>query len=195
MRVLVVDDEPSSRYLLETVFKARNHTVQSAQDGEEALELARLTPPDAIITDILMPRMDGYQLCMAWHDDPALASIPFIFYSATYVEDEDEQFAMTLGADAFMRKPADSAELVLDIEQLVREGASRRLKTRPAALPEEEILRKYNARLVDKLEKKVAELRLANERLTTAMQLLSDEVEVKNTLITRLNTELQRLEP
>ncbi|MDZ4654846.1 MAG: response regulator [Coriobacteriia bacterium] len=194
MHVLLVDDEPSSRYLMTTVFEARNHTVQTAQDGEEALDLAHQSPPDAIVTDILMPRMDGYQLCMAWHDDTVLSGVPFIFYSATYVDDADEDFAMTLGADAFLRKPQDATDVVLAVEDLVRSGASRRFKTRPSGAPEEEILRKYNARLIEKLEKKAAELRLANENLATAIRLLSDEIEVKDALITRLNADLRRLQ-
>ena len=193
MRVLLVDDDPSAQYLLQSVFTARRHTVMIASDGEEALKLAHATPPDAIVTDILMPRMDGYQLCMAWHDDAALAGIPFIFYSATYVDEEDESFALTLGADAFVRKPGEVTELVLRAEELVRAGASRRFKTQPTAAPEGEILRQYNSRLIDKLEKKVAQLREANAELNTAIRLLADEVEVKDSLITRLNTELDRV--
>jgi DNA-binding response OmpR family regulator len=194
MRVLLVDDDPSSRFLLETVFASRNHSVRTAQDGEDALAMAHQDPPDALVTDILMPRMDGYQLCSSWHDDPALAGIPFVFYSATYVDEADEAFALTLGADAFLRKPQEATEVVLAVEGLVRSGASRLFKSRPTAAPEEEILRKYNARLVDKLEKKVASLREANEELTTAVSLLTDEVDVKNSLIARLNAEIQRLQ-
>ncbi|TDB39800.1 MAG: response regulator [Actinobacteria bacterium] len=190
MRLLVVDDDSPSRYLLESVFSARGHQVDSAADGRDALDKARLNPPDMVITDILMPRMDGYRLCIEWHEDARLSGIPFVFYTATYVEDADESFALTLGADAFLRKPMDSPSLVHAIEDIQRSRRPGRRSGRAKASDETGVLREYNDRLVSKLEKKVAHLQAANAELRTAIELLTDEVGVKDTLIRRLNEEL-----
>ncbi|PKQ38550.1 MAG: hypothetical protein CVT59_00170 [Actinobacteria bacterium HGW-Actinobacteria-1] len=190
MRLLVVDDDSPSRYLMESVFSARGHQVDSASDGQDALDKARLNPPDMVITDILMPRMDGYRLCIEWHQDFRLSGIPFVFYTATYVEDADESFALTLGADAFLRKPMDSPSLVRAVEDIQRASKSGKRPGKPKATDETGVLREYNDRLVSKLEKKVADLQTANAELRSAIELLTDEVGVKDTLIRRLNEEL-----
>ncbi len=189
MRLLVVDDDPPSRYLLETVFSARGHQVETASDGVDALERARKNPPDLVITDILMPRMDGYRLCIEWHQDSRLSAGTFVFYTATYTEDADESFALTLGADAFLRKPMDSPTLVRLVED-ARRGKKPRPGAKAKASDETGVLREYNDRLVSKLEKKVGDLQASNSELRTAIELLTDEVGVKDTLIQRLNDEL-----
>jgi len=191
MHILVVDDDAPSRYLLDSVLTARGHEVSTASDGQEALEVALLRPLDLIISDILMPGMDGYRLCIEWQRDPQLSGVPFIFYSATYTEDADEAFALSLGADAFFRKPMETHEIVHAIESVKRRSATKRRK--PTADSEDAgVLREYNDRLVAKLEKKVAQLQSCNHILENALELLTDEVAVKDTLIVRLNEELNR---
>ena len=192
MRLLVVDDDAPSRYLLESVFQARGHTVESASDGAEALELARANQPDMIISDILMPGMDGYRLCIEWHQDPRLAAIVFAFYTATYVEEADESLALSLGADAFLRKPMETHTLVHTVEKIHRE--KKILKRSAKRIPAEDIvvLRQYNERLVNKLEKKVADLRSGNIELRAEIDLLTDEVSAKDAHIRRLNEELEK---
>ena len=86
-KILIVDDHKENLYLLEVLLKSKNFDVVTARNGTEALEAAWRTPPDLIITDILMPSMDGYSLCREWKKDEKLNSIPFIFYTATYKDD------------------------------------------------------------------------------------------------------------
>lgn len=83
-RLLIVDDNPSDLIMLETLLKGNGYTVSTARNGIEALEQSRRDPPDLIISDILMPDMDGFSLCRAIKKDAALKKIPFIFYTATY---------------------------------------------------------------------------------------------------------------
>ena len=124
--ILIVDDESSNRYLLEVVLRAAGHEVVSTADGAEALGAARATPPSLIISDILMPVMDGFVLCKEWKADGLLAKIPFIFYTATYTEEEDERFALSLGADRFLRKPLEPDALLAAVDQALADS-------RPAA--------------------------------------------------------------
>jgi CheY-like chemotaxis protein len=192
MHILVVDDDAPSRFLLDSLLVARGHKVSMATDGADALKIARANPPDLVISDILMPEMDGYRLCIEWHRDPRLSGIQFIFYSATYVEAVDETFALSLGADVFLRKPMHAHELIHAIEHAKRTGSARDTKPAPRSGDDPGMLREYNERLVSKLEKKVAELQATNATLQSALELLSDEVGVKDTLITRLTAELER---
>ena len=96
--VLIVEDHEDNRNLLKLLLEANGYRVTIAGDGLEALAAARRDRPDAIVSDALMPNMDGFALCRHWMQDAGLRAIPFIFYSATYVRPEDEQFAMALGA-------------------------------------------------------------------------------------------------
>ncbi|MEX2684884.1 MAG: response regulator [Candidatus Sigynarchaeota archaeon] len=157
--ILIVDDNEQNRYLLETMLGTAGFNVKSARNGVEALDLARKAPPDLIITDILMPVMDGFQLCRLWKMDDQLKHVPFIFYTATYTEPKDEQFALSLGADRFITKPQDPEVLFQMIQELLKEFNKGILIPARKLLGEEmEILRKYNEVLFHKLEKKVMQL-------------------------------------
>src|SRR5208282_5998950 len=85
-------------------------TVIEARDGEEGFDLAIRHHPDIIVSDALMPRMDGFQLLRALKSDPHLRSIPFLFYSATYTGEQEIKLALSLGADAFVVKPTEPEE-------------------------------------------------------------------------------------
>lgn len=191
MRVLVVDDDDSGRYLITALLKARGHDVVEARDGREALEQARSEPVDIVVTDILMPVMDGYTLAREWKSDPALASIPVIFYTASYTEPADRRFADSLGVDGFVIKPQEPDVLVGLIEDAYERHSDADVATREAEPREEtEILREYSERLVSKLEQKVVELDRANATLTQALEVISDDVDVKKTLIEQLTSDI-----
>ncbi len=157
-RTLIVDDNAANLYLLHALLQGHGHTVAEAGNGAEALEAARRSPPDLIISDLLMPVMDGYTLLREWKADPALNGIPFVVYTATYTEPKDEKLALDLGADAFIVKPAEPEVFMHRIEAVL-EQAER--GTRAICYPttgEASTLKLYSEVLVNKLEKKTEEL-------------------------------------
>ncbi|MDI6844288.1 MAG: ATP-binding protein [Anaerosomatales bacterium] len=192
MNVLVVDDDPSSRYLLESIVRSGGHEVRAAVDGREALEMAEAAPPDVVISDMLMPRMDGYQLCRAWKSHETLKARPFVFYTASYTDPADERFALELGADAFWRKPLDPLTILQKLGEVARLVAEPEQVRAPEVEDEHEVLVEYNARLVQKVEQKAAELQRANEELRRAMKMLAEEVEIKANLIAELNADIAK---
>ena len=188
VHILIVDDNANGRYLLQTVLESAGHRVTAAPDGERALEQARSSRPDLLITDILMPRMDGYQLCRAWKADPVLGGVPLAFYTASYTDPADERFATGLGADAFWRKPMEPRELLRRVEEL---GSAAAAPAREPELTDEAaVLKQYNARLVEKLEEKAHGLELANVELRATGEQLAHEVAMKEQLIAELSADV-----
>lgn len=159
MKILVAEDNEDSRRLLVKQLRALGHEVTSATNGEEALGEAMNHPPDILVTDILMPEMDGFQLCMEWKLNEKLRHIPVVFYTATYTSDEDEKFALSLGAEGFVRKPAEPGEFVQTLSRVVQQTASS-LPPPPAVAPVaySGFLMGYSKRLLTKLVSKVSEL-------------------------------------
>ena len=107
IRLLVVDDKEENLYLLQACWQATAIQVTTARHGAEALLKAHQEPPGLIISDLLMPVMDGFTLLRLWKADERLKCIPFVVYTATYTEPKDERLALDLGADAFIIKPAE----------------------------------------------------------------------------------------
>ena len=180
-RVLVVDDNASNLYLLRQLLESRGYAVEAARHGVEALSAARRSTPDILITDLLMPEMDGYSLLRQWKADPQLQHIPSIVYTATYTDPEDARLASEMGADAFIVKPIEGDDL-LDIVHQTMVDAGAGLRTTapgPESLPDEG-LSNYNAFLVRKLEKRSQEMEtLAAEREQAIQALQASEAQFR----------------
>lgn len=162
-RAIIADDHGENLYFLEVLLKAHDFTVASAENGAQALELIRAEPTDLVISDILMPVMDGYALCKAMKADPLLKDIPFIFYTATFTTAQDEELALNLGADRFLVKPMEPDALTQVIKQvLAAPRPEARLQTPNG---ERQVLQEYSEVLFRKLEKKMMELEQANRDL------------------------------
>ncbi len=158
-RILNVDDNAQNRYMLETLLKGYGYEVILAKNGKEALKSAKTNPPDLIISDILMPVMDGFDLCRQCKSDDRLKQIPFIFYTATYTEQKDEEFALSLGAERFVIKPKEPEILVQIVSEVLKEREKKVIV--PSVKPleeEEEFIRKHDEVLFHKLEKKIMDL-------------------------------------
>ncbi|HUX25003.1 MAG TPA: response regulator [Burkholderiales bacterium] len=132
--VLIVEDHEENRSLLKMLLEVNGYRVTVAGDGLEALAAARRERPDAIVSDVLMPRMGGFGLCRAWMQDPALRRIPFIFYSATYVHADDEKFAMALGAVRYLIKPMEAEVFLRELRTVLLQGAGHEAPTLAAPL-------------------------------------------------------------
>ncbi len=159
MKILIVDDSKENLYFLETLLQGNGYQVVSAANGAEALEKIRTDGFNMIISDILMPVMDGFQLCRECRMEESLQDIPFIFYTATYVDEKDEELALALGADKFIRKPMEPDEFMRMIWGVIKDAEARKLaRKKPADKGEKEVFKLYSERLVNKLEKKMLDL-------------------------------------
>ena len=164
--ILIVDDNPQNLSLLRTLLERHGYGVTAAANGEEALEKARRQRPDLILSDILMPVMDGFALCRDWMRDDGLNDVPFVFFTATYKDIKDEKFALGLGAERYIVKPQDQ-QVLLGMIGEVLSGRKAGRRVAPIEPPPEESvqLREYNEVLVRKLEDKMVEVEEANRRL------------------------------
>jgi DNA-binding response OmpR family regulator len=148
--LLVVEDIPNVLELLEVTLRFQGYEVISAHNGQEALDILEKETPALIISDILMPKLDGFSLVQKLRSNPKTQSIPIIFLSATYVTPEDRTFAMSLGASRFIEKPIDTEEFLLTIAELL----SQEQITIPRPLAQPQFYSGYRARLETKLQHK-----------------------------------------
>lgn len=175
IKIVIVDDNEDNLYMLESLLSSEKYSVLSARNGEEALQLVQTEMPDLIISDILMPVMDGYTLCRECKKDNTLCHIPFIFYTATYTNAKDEELAYHLGADRFLIKPQEPETIEMIIQEVLSESSNKKSKKKGVQnVDDSYVMKEYNAALVRKLEDKMlqaekaqAELQHNNEQLKT----------------------------
>ena len=165
IHLLIVEDHEENRNLLNMLLAANGYRVTAAGNGLEALAAARRDPPDAIVSDVLMPKMDGFALCRAWMQDAALRPIPFIFYSATYVRPDDEQFAMALGAVRYLIKPLEAEVFLRELRAVLQQWAGHAAPAAAPALDDATAHALHESALARKLEDKMAQLEAANRKL------------------------------
>ncbi|MEO8431282.1 MAG: PAS domain S-box protein [Acidobacteriota bacterium] len=181
MRILVVDDDSIQRKLLRVILGSAGHQVIEAQDGVEGLEVLCSGGFDAVFTDVLMPRMDGYRLCYEIRKRRPLRSLPILMYTSSYTSPSDESLGRRAGADEFLRKPESAAGILEALDRVVR--TPRPEESPPGAVGELEILKLYSEALVRKLERKNLDLQVAHEQLTEAHEGLRHSEEKVSTLL------------
>lgn len=130
MRVLIAEDDEDSRIILKKTLESTGCFVVEATNGKDALDIAKQTPPDMILSDILMPVMDGFALCRQWNMDSLLRTIPFVFYTATYTDSKDRDLAMALGAARFLVKPMEPDRFLKTIADIFEDHTRGRLASR-----------------------------------------------------------------
>ncbi len=158
-RALIVDDKEVNVEYLRALLEGSDWTVDVARHGAEALVLARQQVPDLVVSDLLMPVMDGYTLLRHWKADPRLRAVPFIVYTATYTEPADEALAMSLGADGFILKPSEPDDFLARI-------AAVQAARRPVVPSEDPAqLELYSVTLIRKLEEKSLQFEQTNAQL------------------------------
>ena len=152
--LLVVDDIPDILRLLDATLKFKGYRVVTARDGEEALEAIQKEHPALVIADILMPKIDGFNLVHRIRLNPKTRDIPVVFLSATYISPEDKEFAIAIGVTRFIEKPVNLEEFLPMIEDILEQGA----KTPHEALSDFEFYDGYRKRLESKLQQKITQI-------------------------------------
>ena len=118
LRLLLVDDEPQLVEMVRMRLEASGYAVLSAGDGAEALEKARTQQPDLIILDLMLPKLNGYEVCTLLKQDPRYQQIPILMFTAK-AQEKDEVLAMDCGANAYLRKPFRAEEMLATIQTLL----------------------------------------------------------------------------
>ena len=171
MRVLIVDDNPADRELVRIMLECHGHSVREGGDGLEGLEVLEREGVDAIVSDVLMPRMDGYRFCAEVRKTEKFRAVPFVFYSSSCLSPQDEQAVLAQGADKFLRKPLPAQELVQALQEVVDKAPNHQSCQLPA-VQELDLMREYNQRLVQKLEEEHQKLEAETAALQRTQQSL-----------------------
>jgi diguanylate cyclase (GGDEF)-like protein len=169
--VLIADDDAAVRRLLTAVLRPRGHTVIEAGNGEQALELAESRRPELIVSDLLMPAMDGYELVRRLRTAPDTARTPVIFLTAEYDEGDATELARSAGVSRVLRKPCKPADVLAAVDHALGETPQTSAS---------EITGSFSVRhlrlMADKLTAQAAELQAANARLESHTAQLEREV-------------------
>jgi DNA-binding response OmpR family regulator len=158
--VLIVEDVPDILKLLDATLSFKGYRVVTAQNGQEALEAIQRERPSLVITDIMMPKLDGFGLVHRLRINPETRDIPVIFLTATYVALEDKAFALNIGVTRFIEKPVNFERFLETVEELFTGGT-------PAPAPvlsEADFYEGYRQRLEKKLNQKTMQI-TRDERL------------------------------
>ncbi|MCW5805526.1 MAG: response regulator [Deltaproteobacteria bacterium] len=169
-RIVIADDDAVQRKLVTIRLQRAGFTVIATADGEEALERIRADKPDAIVSDVLMPRLDGFGLCMAVRSDPEVAKIPIVLVTNSYLDEQDRSLAWRAGANDMVVRTPELREVVLVLEATL----SQRAPARPRIAADPDVERERLARMMLQLERQVA----LNAGVTQRCALLSAELAI-----------------
>jgi CheY-like chemotaxis protein len=175
--ILIVEDVPNILELLDVTLHFKGYPTVTARNGQEALECIAQERPALVITDILMPKLDGFALVFRLRNNPRTSGIPIIFLSATYVTPEDKSFGMSLGAVRFLEKPVDTEEFLLTVAEVLTTGPS----AAPTPMEDQEFYQGYRERLEYKLRHKLGQIQRTERLLQT---LPEDQQPAFRTLLT-----------
>ncbi|PWB50686.1 MAG: hypothetical protein C3F06_11495 [Candidatus Methanoperedenaceae archaeon] len=201
MKVMIVDDNKFDRMMLSKMLVYNKYDVVEAGNGIEALKLISTENPDIVVSDIMMPEMDGFSLLREIRKSKSAKELPFVFYSASYVSEKDKELADSLGVSRFIIKPVEPRELIMEITQILQDFSSGKLEIIEPTLKDEEYLEKYSRRIFKKLQEKVIELEQEiDERKRIEEELRNSEAKFRATFeeapigMARLNIEGRILE-
>jgi len=123
-RILIVDDEPNIVLALELLMRREGYEIRSVNDGEKAVEAAATFRPDLILLDVMLPRMDGYEVCQRIREDALLKDISILMLTAKGRDVEKEK-GLALGADHYVTKPFSTRDVVRKVREILasRPGA------------------------------------------------------------------------
>lgn len=197
--LLVVEDIPDILNLLDTTLKFKGYRVVTARDGQEALDIIQKELPALIITDILMPKVDGFNLVHQLRINTETRKIPVIFLSATYVAPEDKSFAVDIGVTHFIEKPVNLEDFLPLVATLLEQG----VPATQEPLTDPDFYNGYRRRLEAKLNQKMKQITrdqglldtLSEEEkpafLASLQQAISQRDEIQH-LLDRINETMER---
>ena len=152
--LLIVEDDPDILKLLDATLTFRGYRVITAKNGKEALEAIHVKHPAIVITDIMMPTLDGFGLVHRIRINPETREIPVVFITATYVTREDREFALNIGATRFIQKPVDLEKFLATIAELMDQELPPVIKP----FNEFDFYKEYRRRLQAKLDEKMKQI-------------------------------------
>jgi DNA-binding response OmpR family regulator len=164
--LLIVEDDPDILKLLDATLTFKGYRVITAQNGKAALEAIQVKRPAIVITDIMMPTLDGFGLVHRIRINPETRDIPVVFITATYVTREDREFALNIGATRFIQKPVDLERFLATIAELIEQALPAVMKP----LNELDFYNEYRRRLQAKLDEK-------NKQITREEHLLATDAD------------------
>jgi DNA-binding response OmpR family regulator len=186
--LLIVEDVPDILRLLEETLKFKGYNAVTARNGQEALDLIQRERPALVITDIMMPKLDGFGLVHRLRINPETRDLPVIFLTATYVALEDKAFALNIGVTRFIEKPVNFEKFLETIDQLLTQGAP---PTPP--MSEADFYEGYRQRLQQKLNQKNTQISRDERLLSTISEEEKPSFRVSLQFTMNERDELQRL--
>ncbi len=199
--VLIVEDVPDILKLLEATLTFKGYRVVTARNGQEALSSIKQERPALVITDIMMPRLDGFGLVHRIRINPETREIPVIFLTATYVALEDKAFALNIGATRFIEKPVNFEKFLGTVDELF----TREVSPVPTMMSEEEFYQGYRQRLEKKMQEKITQI-TRDERLletipeaeratfTASLQMAMNERDELQRLLGEINNRMEGID-
>jgi DNA-binding response OmpR family regulator len=186
MRILVVDDSNPHRRMLTAVFGGAGHEVITATDGEAALSLLNTEPVDAVVSDVRMPKMDGFQLCRTIRMDQRWAKLPFIFYSSVFIGRPAQDLGRDIGATAYIdAKDVAPGDVARQLETLVRRAQREEYGERLSRLlSDADFARRYHQVVLEAL---------GGAGQVEMRELVAESAKALDTVLSRLDRERQAL--
>jgi CheY-like chemotaxis protein len=181
--LLVVEDVSDILTLLDTTLKLRGHRVVTARNGQEALEMIERERPAIVITDILMPKLDGFGLIHRLRINPETRDMPVIVITATYVASEDKEFALNIGATRFLEKPVDLEQFLSIVAETLEKGTH----LRPEPFDEVAFYEGYRKRLEAKLSQKISQIARIERLSETSSSPKNEDVPISTSLRLAIN--------
>src|SRR5262245_27127567 len=179
--ILIAFERESEQAALDQLLSGRGHRVLKSANGLTALDAARREPPDLVVSDIVLPRMDGFALCRKWKQDERLQTIPFVFYTRRHDDPKYERFALELGAERFLARSVPPEALLAALDELLVDVPAKSNPTIPLPTLDEAALQRAAAlekaqqaqvqtqaadRAQSRLRAQIAELEAANQRVS-----------------------------